>query len=78
VVAAFHVRHESGVPLGLAATLPCDAVIAGSVQPMTHATTAIQKETPTAVPALTMCDVERIPIATIRLLEQNTPFRAPC
>jgi hypothetical protein len=36
---------------------------------MTHATTAIQKETPTAVPALTMCHVERIPIGTIHLLQ---------
>jgi len=54
-----------------AATLAWDPTIAGNVQPMTHATAAIQKETPTAVPAVTMCDVERIPIRTIRLLEQH-------
>jgi hypothetical protein len=54
-----------------AATLACDPVTAGSVQPMTHASTAILKESPTAVPALTVCDVERIPIRTIRLLERH-------
>jgi hypothetical protein len=50
------------------ATLACELLIAGSVQPMTHATTAIHSETPTAVPTLTMCHVERIGIATIHLL----------
>jgi hypothetical protein len=61
----------SPVCLAFAATLACDPVIAGSVQPMRHATTAIQKETPTAVPALTMCHVKRIPIGTIHLLQQR-------
>jgi len=44
----------------LVATLVCDSVIAGNVQPITQATTAIHRETPTAVPALTVCHVERI------------------
>lgn len=51
------------------ATLACDPVIAGSAQPMTHATTAIHRETPTAVPALTICQVKCILTCSIHLLQ---------
>jgi hypothetical protein len=43
-----------------AAVLICELAIAGSAHPMTHATTAIQREIAAAVPALTMCQVEVI------------------
>jgi Flp pilus assembly CpaE family ATPase len=59
------------------AKLACDPVIAGSVQPMTHATTAIHRETATAVAALTICQVKCILTCTIHLLQlpDTLPFQ---
>lgn len=55
------------VALEDASTLACDSAITGSVQPMTHATTAIHKEMPTAVPALIMYLADCIHLRTIHL-----------
>jgi hypothetical protein len=54
-----------------ASTIAGELARAGGVQPMRQARTAIHRETPVAVPAFTMCKVERIPAYIVRLQPQK-------